>query len=516
MKNCNKLIGAALLPVAAAGAAAQNAPQRPNVLLIVADDLGKGDVSAYGSPSICTPNIDAIASNGICFNNGYATSATSTPSRYALFTGSFPMRNPDAVILPGNAPLIIGNDQPTMPKMFQAAGYSTAAIGKWHLGMGDGNIDWNEQISPCANDVGFDYTCVVAATNDRVPTVYVENGRVVGLDPDDPIQISYKENFEGEPTALTNPEMVKMPWHHGHNMSIVNGIPRIGYMKGGKAAKWKDDKMAEYFLGLAENYLDTIPEGKPFFLYYGLHQPHVPRVPNKAFKGKSGLGARGDVILEADWCVGEIIGYLEKKGLLENTIVIFTSDNGPVMQDGYYDGAADYYYVHDPSNGMRGGKYSLFDGGAHIPLFVMWKDHVKPGYSDAFMSQLDFFASFANIIGAEMPGGTDSCDYSDVLLGKSSKGRKYLLLEAKKRLCYRKGDYVLIPPYKGKKIDKTGTEIGNLEDYALYNIRKDKHQDRDLSAAKPRLFNKMKKEFHEIAGDWYSYVPNYSTEVGGK
>lgn len=516
MKNHNRLIGAALLPVAAAGAAAQNVPQRPNVLLIVADDLGKGDVSAYGSPSICTPNIDAIAGNGICFNNGYATSATSTPSRYALFTGSFPMRNPNAVILPGNAPLIIGADQPTMPKMFQAAGYSTAAIGKWHLGMGDGNIDWNERISPCANDVGFDYTCVVAATNDRVPTVYVENGRVVGLDPDDPIQISYKENFEGEPTALTNPEMVKMPWHHGHNMSIVNGIPRIGYMKGGNAAKWKDDKMAEYFLGLAESYLDTIPEGKPFFLYYGLHQPHVPRVPNKAFKGKSGLGARGDVILEADWCVGEIIGYLEKKGLLENTIVIFTSDNGPVMQDGYYDGASDYYYVHDPGNGMRGGKYSLFDGGAHIPLFVMWKGHVKPGYSDAFMSQMDFFASFAHIIGAQMPEGTDSCDYSDVLLGKSSKGRKYLLLEAKKRLCYRKGDYVLIPPYKGKKIDKTGTEIGNLEDYALYNVRKDRHQDHDLSASRPRLFNQMKKEFHEIAGDWYSYVPNYSTEVGGK
>lgn len=518
MIKCNKLIGAALLPATAAGAAAQNAhqPQRPNVLLIVADDLGKGDVSAYGSPSICTPNIDAIASNGICFNNGYATSATSTPSRYALFTGTYPIRNPHAVILPGNAPLIIPADQPTMPKMFQAEGYSTAAIGKWHLGMGDGNPDWNAQISPCANDVGFDYTCVVAATNDRVPTVYVENGRVVGLDPADPIRISYKHNFEGEPTALTNPEMVKMPWHHGHNMSIVNGIPRIGFMKGGNAAKWKDDQMAEYFLGLAKNYIDTLPQGKPFFLYYGLHQPHVPRVPNKAFKGKSGLGVRGDVILEADWCVGEIIAHLEKKGLLENTIVIFTSDNGAVMQDGYHDGAADYYYVHDPSNGMRGGKYSLFDGGAHVPMFVMWKDHVKPGTtSDAFLSQMDFFASFASIIGADMPEGTDSMDYSKVLLGKSKKGRKYLLLEAKKRLCYRKGNYVLIPPYEGKQIDKTGTEIGNLKDYGLYNIGRDPHQDHDLSAKRPRKFRRMKKEFHEIAGDWYQYVPNYSTEVGG-
>lgn len=512
------MTGAALLPAAALGAVAQNAAaqQRPNVLLIVADDLGKGDVSAYGSPSICTPHIDSIAHNGICFNNGYATSATSTPSRYALFTGMYPIRNPQAVILPGNAPLIIAEDQPTMPKMFQAAGYSTAAIGKWHLGMGDGNVDWNTQISPCANDVGFDYSCVVAATNDRVPTVYVENGRVVGLDPDDPIQVSYKKNFEGEPTAISNPEMVKMPWHHGHNMSIVNGIPRIGYMKGGNAAKWKDDEMGEYFLGLAKNFLDTIPEGKPFFLYYGLHQPHVPRVPNAKFEGKSGLGVRGDVILEADWCVGEIMAHLEKKGLLENTIVVFTSDNGPVMQDGYYDGAADYYYVHDPSNGMRGGKYSLFDGGAHIPLFVMWKDHVKPGYSDAFMSQMDFFASFASIIGAPVPEGLDSEDYSDVMLGRSNRGRKYLLLEAKKRLCYRKGDYVLIPPYKGKQIDKTGTEIGNIKDYALYNLKKDIHQDNDLSRKKPRKFEKMKKEFHELVGDWYSYNPKYTTEVGGK
>lgn len=517
MKTYRKIFSAAALLPVAASAFAQGNQSRPNVLLIVADDLGKGDVSAYGSPSICTPNIDGIANQGLCFDNGYATSATSTPSRYALFTGMYPIRNPQAVILPGNAPLIIGENQPTMPKMFQAAGYSTAAIGKWHLGMGDGNIDWNQQISPCANAVGFDYTCVVAATNDRVPTVYVENGKVVGLDPEDPIQISYTENFDGEPTAITNPEMVKMPWHHGHNMSIVNGIPRIGYMKGGNAAKWKDDQMAEYFLGLAEDFVDSVPADKPFFLYYGLHQPHVPRVPNKAFKGKSGLGVRGDVILEADWCVGEILRHLDEKGLLENTIVVFTSDNGPVMQDGYYDGAADYYYVHDPNNGMRGGKYSLFDGGAHVPLFVMWKNHIKPGTrSAAFLSQMDFFASFASIIGAEMPEGTDSRDYSAAMLGKSSKGRDYLLLEAKKRLCYRRGDYVLIPPYKGKKIDKTGNEIGNLEDYALYDLKHDKHQNVDIKDKKPRLFKKMKAEFHELVGDWYSYDPKYSTEVGGK
>lgn len=509
----------ALLPMALTLAfpASLLAQQRPNVLLIVADDLGKGDVSTYGSESIHTPNIDAIAQSGICFNNGYASSATSTPSRYALFTGMYPFKNPRAVILPGNAPLIIEKDQPTMPKMFQAEGYSTAAIGKWHLGMGDGNVDWNTQITPCANDVGFDYSCVVAATNDRVPTVYVQNGLVEGLDPQDPIQVSYKHNFKGEPTAGDNPELVSMGWHHGHNQSIVNGIGRIGYMKGGKAALWKDDQMAEYFLDKAKGYLDTLSQGKPFFLYYGLHQPHVPRVPSERFKGKSGLGVRGDVIMEADWCVGELIAYLKDKGLLDNTIVIFTSDNGAVMQDGYNDGATDYFYVHDPSLGMRGGKYSLFDGGAHVPMMAMWNGHIKPGsVSEAFFSQMDLFASLASIIGASMPQGTDSQDHSAAFLGKSKKGRGYLLLEAKMRLCYRKGDYVLIPPYKGKRTDKTGTEIGNLASWGLYNLKKDVHQDNNLSEKEHSRFEKMKKEFMDIAGKWYSFDPKYSTDLGVK
>ncbi len=507
-----RIIGASVLPIA--GGTALNAQQRPNVLLIIADDLGKGDVSAYGSPSICTPNIDSIATNGICFNNGYATSATSTPSRYAIFTGMYPFRNPNAVILPGNAPLIITEDMPTMPKMFQAAGYSTAAIGKWHLGMGDGNVDWNRLVTPSANAVGFDYTDVVAATNDRVPTCYVENGLIEGLDPNDPIQVSYKENFPGEPTAISNPELVTMGWHHGHNMSIVNGIPRIGYMKGGMAARWKDDEMAEHFLDKVKSYLDTLPEGKNFFLYYGLHQPHVPRVPNERFAGKSGLGVRGDVILEADWCIGEVMSYLREKGLLDNTIVIFTSDNGAVVQDGYNDGATDYFYVHDPSNGMRGGKYSLFDGGTHVPFFVQWNGHIKPGsVSNAFFSQMDLFASLAKVIGAEVPDGLDSQDHSPVLLGQSRRGRGYLLLEAKMRLCYRKGNYVLIPPYKGKKTDKTGTEIGNFEEYVLYNLKRDPGQKNDLAERNPRRLERMKKEFHGLVGDYYSYVPRYNNQT---
>src|SRR5690606_17818242 len=250
--------------------------------------------------------------------------------------------------------------------MFDAEGYHTAVVGKWHLGLGTGHVNWNEHISPGPNEVGFDYSHIMAATQDRVPTVYIEDGRVVGLDPNDPIEVSYSENFKGEPTAISNPELLKMKWHHGHNNSVVNGIPRIGFMKGGEAAKWKDDQMAEHFLKKAQDYVKA-HKNEPFFLYYGLQQPHVPRTPSPRFVGKSTMGSRGDVILEADWVIGEFMNTLKEEGLLENTLVIFSSDNGPVLNDGYYDQAVEKIGKHDPNAGLKGGKYSLFEAGTRVP-----------------------------------------------------------------------------------------------------------------------------------------------------
>lgn len=486
-----------LLPLMTLGGCTTQTQQKPNVIVILADDLGFGDVSAYGSTTISTPNMDRLAKGGLRFDNGYATSATSTPSRYALMTGMYPWKNKDAKILPGDAPLIISAKQYTLPEMMRDNGYRTGAIGKWHLGMGEGYVDWNQKIAPGANEIGFDYSCLIAATNDRVPTVYVENGCVVGLDPNDPIEVNYYENFDGEPTALTNPEMLKMEWDHGHNYSIVNGIPRIGYMKGGEAARWVDEDMADYLLGKAKDFIDANKD-EPFFMYYGLHQPHVPRAPHERFVGATAMGPRGDVIAEADWCVGELMAHLEKNGLLENTIVIFSSDNGPVLNDGYKDMAAELVGKHDPKGGLRGGKYSLFDAGTHVPFFVYWKDRIKPAVSEALFCQMDLLASLGQLVGADVPEGLDSQPLIDVLLGKSGVGRENLVLEAFTKLAFREGDWVMIPPYKGEKWNITGNEMGNLDDYGLFNLREDPSQEVNLAEIEEGKLEEMKIKFENI------------------
>ncbi|MFR9555292.1 MAG: sulfatase-like hydrolase/transferase, partial [Rikenellaceae bacterium] len=477
------LLSAAALPVVAGAVACsgttESIEKRPNIIVILADDLGYGDVSAYGVTTVSTPNIDRLASGGVSFTNGYATSATSTPSRYALFTGSYPWKNPNAKILPGDAPLLIGVDQFTMPKMLQQAGYTTAAIGKWHLGMGLGNINWNETVTPGANQIGFDYSCLIAATNDRVPTVFVENGDVVGLEKDDPIEVNYEHNYGSQPTGLNNPELLKMHWAHGHNGTIVNGIPRIGYMKGGEAAKWVDEDMADYFTEKVENFLDEAKD-EPFFLYYGLHQPHVPRTPNGRFVGATTMGPRGDAIAEADWCVGELMAMLEERGLLENTLIIFSSDNGPVLNDGYKDGAAEMLGDHNPMGGLRGGKYSLFDAGTHVPFFTYWKGTITPCKSSAFVSQLDLLASVADLVGAQIPEDLDSENHLDAFMGKSDSARESYIVEAMGRLAYRSGDHALIPPFSGKRRNETGNELGNLEHFSLYNLALDPTQQTEI------------------------------------
>ena len=377
--------------------------EKPNILIIYADDLGYGDVSSYESGTLQTPNIDKIANNGIRFTNGYASSATCSPSRYALLTGTYPWRNEKARIITGGN-LIINPSEMTLPKMLKSEGYQTGIVGKWHLGLGDTIINYNKKIKPGPNEVGFDYSYIMADTQDRVPTVYIENGNVVNLDPNDPLEVSFKENFDGEPTGKDNPELLTTKWHHGHFNSIVNGISRIGFIKGGKSALWSDIDMADEFLDKAKQYIDKVKD-EPFFLFYTLQQPHVPRTPHPRFVGSSGMGPRGDVIKEADWCIGEIYNHLEKNNLLENTLIIISSDNGPVLNDGYYDDAVEKIGDHTPFGILRGGKYSLFEAGTKVPFITYWKNKIKPQVSNEMVSQIDYLNSISSLLGSKIKIG---------------------------------------------------------------------------------------------------------------
>ncbi|MGQ1891066.1 sulfatase family protein [Thermophagus sp. OGC60D27] len=478
---------------------------KPNIVVIYMDDLGYGDIGAYGATAIKTPNIDALAENGVKFTNGYATSSTCTPSRYALLTGQYPWRNKNAKILPGTAPLLIDTAQLTLPKMLKTKGYRTGLVGKWHLGLGNGNVDWNKHIAPGPNEVGFDYSFIMAATQDRVPTVFIENGKVVGLDPEDPIQVNYKKNFDGEPTGKDNPELLRMKWHHGHNSSIVNGIPRIGFMKGGKSARWVDENMADTFLVKAQRFVKK-HKNEPFFLYYAMQQPHVPRTPNPRFVGKTDLGPRGDVIVEADYCIGQFINTLKEEGLLESTIIIFSSDNGPVINDGYYDDAVEKLGDHKPWGPLRGGKYSLFEAGTKVPLITYWKGVIQPGVSEALVCHVDLLSSLANFVGSELRG-PDSENLLDVFLGKSQKGRDHLIIEATSRTALRKGDWIMIPPYKGPAVnEQVNIELGNADVYQLYNIKEDVGQKNNLAEKHPEKLKEMIDDFTRIRGEGYSSI----------
>lgn len=473
--------------------------KKPNIIVIYLDDLGFGDVGAYGAKAISTPNMDMLANGGIKFTNGYATSATCTPSRYGLLTGVYPWRNNNAKILPGSAPLIIDTAQMTIPKMLKTVGYNTAIVGKWHLGLGSGETDWNKKIDVGTNELGFDYSYILAATQDRVPTVYIKNGVVENLDPNDPIQVSYEKNFEGEPTGLNNPELLKMKWHHGHNNSIVNGIPRIGFMKGGEKAKWIDEDMADNFLGKAQDYIKE-NKGNPFFLYYALQQPHVPRTPNPRFVGATKLGPRGDAIAEADWCIGQLIETLKTEGLLENTLIVLSSDNGPVLNDGYYDDAVEKNGSHKPAGDLRGGKYSLYDAGTHVPFISYWKGNIKPQTSDLLVCQLDFLNSFAAMVGSDIKS-EDGQDLSKVLLGTATKGRDNLILEASSRTAFREGDWAFIPEYKGAALAKeVNIELGNLGENGLFNLKNDPSQKNNLAKTELKKLEEMKANFIKLRG----------------
>jgi arylsulfatase A-like enzyme len=451
--------------------------KNPNIVIIYADDLGYGDISCYGATKISTPNIDRFASQGLRFTNVHASSATCTPSRFSLLTGQYAWRKKGTNIAPGNAAAIIATDCNTLPAMLQKASYTTGVVGKWHLGLGPaGGPDWNGTIKPGPNEIGFNYSFLIPATGDRVPCVFIEDHHVVGLDPNDPMQVSYGKPIGNEPTGKDHPELLKMKTSNGHDKTIINGISRIGYMTGGKAARWIDEDIADTLTSKAKRFI-VRNKTKPFFLYFATHDIHVPHVPNQRFVGKSNLGARGDAILQFDWTVGEIMKTLDSLHLSENTIVILSSDNGPVVDDGYNDYSWENLNGHTPAGPLRGGKYSAFDGGTRIPFIVRWKNHIKPNTSEAMISHVDLLASFAQLTGQKLADNDapDSFNELPALLGKTTKGREYIIEHALNgTLSIIKGDWKYIEPSNDIKYDSsTHIELGNDPKPQLYNLNND-------------------------------------------
>ena len=477
--------------------------KRPNVIILYADDLGYGDLSCYGACDFNTPALDKLAKSGIRFTNGHSTSAVCTPARYSLLTGEYPFRNDDAKILEGNAKCIIDSDCYTLPKLFKQADYKTAVVGKWHLGLGDGTIDWNDYITNSPNDIGFDDSFIFPATNDRVPCVYIQNHRVVNLDKNDPITVSYDSvcPFDEIETYDKNPEKVIVKSSHGHGNSIVNGVGRLGYMRGGKSAVWKDEDLAETFLSKSVNFIEE-NKNQPFFLYYALHQPHVPRMPNPKFVGATNQGARGDVIVEMDWCVGELIKKLEELGIRDNTMIIFSSDNGPVVDDGYMDDAEKRMGTHKPAGPLRGGKYSMFEGGARVPLLISYPDKIKPRESNALFSHVDFLASFANMLDIPLDRNVarDSQDMLDVVMGKDDIGREQLIFQAQGGgivVCEERWAY-LHPNQNNSYHSNKKMELGNDCHPQLYNLLVDVGQKENLAEAYPEIVKKMSEYVETI------------------
>lgn len=507
---------------------------KPNIVVIYADDVGYGDLSSYGAEKVHTPNIDQLANEGIRFTNAYATSAMCTPSRYSLLTGRYAFRHESAGILSAEDPLIINPDGPTLPYMLKKAGYRTSIVGKWHLGLGrpEESINWNGQITPGPLEVGFDESFILPVTNDRVPTVFVKGHQVYNLERDDSLRVKYPKEghheFQEEqfgkdssseeevpqplvgnlPSGHTHPEQLRYPADAQHSGTIINGVSRIGYMAGGTSAWWNDEQMAAEFVKRSQSFIQENGD-QPFFLFLSMPENHVPRIPNEQFVGSSESGLRGDALHELDWAVGQVISALEEKGIRDETLILFSSDNGPVFYDGYRDGSLEEHNGHDPSGLYQGGKYVAYEGGTRMPTILSWPDEVEYGMvSDALISQVDLMASLAAIVGVSVPQKEqlDSQNVLPALLGKTKKGREYLVQQSSDGLALRKGPWKYIAAgersdwaYNRHNLEKTPLNVPPLEpkEY-LFNLQQDPKETRNLAERHPDKLKELRMLLKEI------------------
>ena len=476
-------------------------PLRPNVVVILADDIGYGDLGCYGATKIKTPHLDRLATQGLRFTDAHSPAAVCTPTRYALLTGQYAFRHkPGSAILSGVAPLAIPNDRQTVSQLLKNSGYATGVVGKWHLGLGETETDYNVEIKPGPKEVGFDYSFMIPATGDRTPCVYVENGRVVNYDPMDPIRVSYAKKIGTEPTGKENPDLLfNQKPSHGHDMTIVNGISRIGWMTGGTKARWKDEDTADTITAKAASFIAD-NKTKPFFLYFATHDAHVPRVPHPRFKGTSGHGLRGDCIQQFDWCVGEVLKALDAAKVADNTLVIVTSDNGGVMDDGYVDGTGTDASGHKCNGALRGFKGGLFEGGHRVPMIVRWPGKTPAGkVSNELFCHVDVMATLAAITDTPLPANAapDSFNQLSSLLAEkpATPVRDHLVHQTNgvQNLALRVGNWKYLPP-QGKGTARNPSDPGGQ----LYNLATDPNETKNLAKDEPAKVKELSARLESL------------------
>ncbi|WP_405296607.1 arylsulfatase [Algibacter sp. Ld11] len=405
----------------------QEKQEFPNIVLINADDLGYGDLSCYGATKLHTPNIDKLAKEGRMFTDAHAASAVCTPSRYALLTGEYPARhgNLSSPIFLKNK-LVIDTQKETIASVLKKAGYATACVGKWHLGFGETEpVDWNKPLTPGPNELGFDYYYGVPVVNSHPPFVYVENHNVVGFAEDDPFVYGQK--------AKTKEIFEKM------HLGAIGGAEKAH-------ALYVDDQVGTHLKDKALSWMKSQKE-TPFFMYFAATNIHHPFTPAPQFIGTSDSGLYGDFVHELDWIVGEVMQTLEDMGVAENTLVIFTSDNGGMFnatgQEAWKDG-------HRLNGDLLGFKFDAWEGGHRIPFIAHWPNKIKASQvSNQLICNVDMLATFSGLTGQELEDGQgkDSKNMLAAITGQTDKQlRNELLLAAKRKshLTLRRGKWLYI------------------------------------------------------------------------
>lgn len=367
---------------------------------ILSDDVGQGDLGCDGAHKAETPHLDHLVREGLRFTDAHSTASVCTPTRFAFMTGRQVWRQRGTGLAAGNATQLIVPGTPAVASPLQGPGYRTGLVGKWPPGLGATEVDFNAAITPGPREQGFGHAFVIPATGDRVPCVFVENDRVVGLDPADPIRVSEGKPVGNGPTGLTHPERLIIEADRRHSQAIVNGVSRTGYMTGGAAALWKDADIADTLTRRAVAFLANQKAGQPFFLSLAPHDLHEPMVPHPRFRGTSVCGWRGDVIQPLDWTAGEVLGALDRRGLARNMPVIFRSDNGGAITHTADDGTNHLHTVQPPNGALRGFKSSLYQGGHRVPFLARWPARIPAGgTSDALIGLVDLPRTFATVGG---------------------------------------------------------------------------------------------------------------------